>query len=166
MAHGACALGPAMPSCSAPPLARSPVAAARVMSLAMRAVRRCRPATTSVDIGYVRVWARPACLVLTCALEATPKVPVPSPGRSSADRATPKLNRCAGPFFVLSTFGGRVEGRRRAKPVTVAVVQGRGANLISFAVIGRHKSIGAAPTIGLTHSTVFQLTVHTTSSGS
>jgi len=59
------------------------------------------PATASVDISCVRTWAHPACLVLTLALEATPKVPVTSPRRSLAGRATPKLNRCAGPFLCI-----------------------------------------------------------------
>ena len=97
----------------------------RVVSLALRAVRRCHPATASVDIGYVCMWARPHA----CArghTKGASHVAWKVAGRSSHAKAE---SMSWPPSFVPSTFGGQVEGRRRAKPVTVAVVQGSGANL-------------------------------------
>ena len=158
-------LGPAMIGGSASPSATT-VVTARVTSLASRTIWRYRLGTALVNDDSVRVWACPACRVLTPALKATLGALVISPARSSTGRATPSNRINALPF---SVYRARVVVAWKDGIVPHRSLwrwyKGRTPIWNSVAT-GRHKSLGVTAAIGLNHSTIFQLTMPTASPNS
>ena len=94
--------GPGRPACSAP---SHRICLSLLLAVASHR-SHCAPSGAatqlllSLTFGCSHVWACLACLVLTLARKATPKVPVTSPRRSLAGQAAPTPNQCAGPIRV------------------------------------------------------------------